>query len=181
MPTEEEERWAQMAQRGGQAGTMPPPQAPEAPQAAPPPPMAAMEESGGKGRKGKKETAPKAAKQPRQRGGTSLNYEADWVLTLDEGPSKQELEQMAAAELFAALAPSYDLLHVHVPDAASPEDAMRKIESQLGPAPRDLDPDIPDHPIWQGDALVYSQLKRHYGKPHQGSSFARGWHPGAQS
>lgn len=147
------------------------------------------EASDGK-KRGRKEKAPKMkaekapkvkAERPPKRSGSraAVETEANWVLTLDEGPSRQELEQMAAAELFAALAPSYDLLHAEVPDAASPEDAQRRIESQLGPAPRDMDAAIPDHPIWQGDALVYSQLKRHYGKPHQGSSFARSWWPGA--
>ena len=183
MPTEEEARWAQMAGQSGGGGTStyaPPPPPPSATPSAQPP---SLEATGKK--RGKKEKAAKAPKPPKaerapKRSARPTGDDGDWVLTLDEGPSRQELEQMAAAELFAALAPSYDLLHSEVPDAASPEDAQRRIESQLGPAPHDMDAAIPDHPIWKGDALVYQQLKRHYGKPHQGSSFARSWFPGGQ-
>src|SRR5262245_7502833 len=120
MPTEEEARWAQMAGGGRAGATMAPPAMPAS---APPPSMPPMD-SGKKGKKEKAPKAPKAERQPRQRTSPARNNDANWVVTLDEGPSKQELEQMAAAELFAALAPSYNLLHAHVPDAASPDDAM---------------------------------------------------------
>lgn len=177
MPTQEEEQaWAQAAGRAPTATMPPPPMATAAAATGPMPDM-----SDGK-KRGKKDKAPKvkAEKAPRapKRSRSSGSSDANWVLTLDEGPSREELAQLAAAELFAALAPSYDLLHAEVPEAASPEDAQHRIASQLGPAPSDMDAAIPDHPIWKGDALVYQQLKRHYGKPHQGSSFARGWSPG---
>src|SRR5262245_50568708 len=119
MATEEEARWAQMTGSGSApSGMMAPPPAP----AAPPPPMATMEASG---KKGKKEKATKAHKPTRTRNSGAYTSDKDWVVTFDEGPSRQEMEQQAAAELFSALSVSYDLLHAHVPDAASPEDAMR--------------------------------------------------------
>ncbi|MEW6154765.1 MAG: hypothetical protein AB1673_12345 [Actinomycetota bacterium] len=186
---DEEQAWAEMAaQGGGGTTTMSPPTTspPAMPPPSSPPPEQAQAQAAPvqpeSGKRRKKEKAPKAPKEARARAprssGGPMAEDKDWVLSLSEdGPSRQELEQMAAAELFAALAPSYDLLHAEVPDAASPDDAVRKIESKLGPAPSDTDADLPSHPIWQGDALVYQQLKRHYGRPHQGSSFKRSWYP----
>jgi len=187
MPTEQEARWAQMAGQAGAATSTMPPAAPAAPAA--PAPMPGMSEGKKRGRKEKAPKAPKAAKEPKApkvkaerapRGGgrNPLDNPSNWDMSLeDSAPSRQEMEQVAAAELFQALAPSYDLLHEAVPDAASPEDAQRRIESQLGAHPNDIDSAIPGHPIWKGDALVYQQLKRHYGRPHKGSSFARSWYP----
>ena len=130
-----------------------------------------------KGRRGrKKEKAAKAPKPPkaqRERGGSGS------LLSMSDAlPNRQQMEQEAAAELTAAIAPSLDLLRRDVPDAASPDDAYRAIESKLGPAPRDGDAALPDHPIYKGDALVYTQLKRHYGTPNAVGSFWRSWRPG---
>lgn len=147
--------------------TMPPPM--------PPPDMAGAEAETKKGRKGrKKEKAPKvkAPKAQRERGTNSL------LSLSDDLPNRQQMEQEAAAELTAAIAPSLDLLRRDVPDAASPDDAYRAIESKLGPAPQDGDAELPRHPIYSGDALVYRQLQRHYGRPHAGGSFWRSWKPG---
>jgi hypothetical protein len=100
------------------------------PQMAPPAPP--PEAKGRKGRK-KEEKAAKAPKPPkasRQRSSSS------GLLSLsDRLPNRQEMEREAAAELTAAIAPSLDLLRRDVPDAASPDDAYRAIESKLGPAP----------------------------------------------
>ena len=116
--------------------------------------------------------APKApkAKAPKASGGIMAEV-------LYEGPSRAEMEQEAAAELQAALAQSYNLLKAEVPDAGSPDEAQRKIESQLGRAIPDVDAGIPTHPIYTGDALVYQQLRRHYGREHAGGSFRRSWYP----
>lgn len=136
--------------------------------------MAGPQPEAEKGRRGrKKEKAAKAPKPPkaqRQRGGSGLLSMSDAL------PNRSQMEQEAAAELTAAIAPSLDLLRRDVPDAASPDDAYRAIESKLGPAPRDADPALPAHPIYKGDALVYTQLKRHYGTPNAVGSFWRSWH-----
>jgi hypothetical protein len=95
----------------------------------------------------------------------------------DRMPSREEMEREAAAELDAALAPSWNLLRREVPDASSPADAEQRIEARLGPAPPDVDAGIPSHPIYTGDALVYKQLRRHYGAENQGGSFWRSWFP----
>lgn len=135
--------------------------------------MAQAQDTGRKGRKKEKAAkAPKASKPQRQRGGSGLLSMSDAL------PNRQQMEQEAAAELTAAMAPSLDLLRRDVPNAASPDDAYRAIESKLGPAPRDHDAELPRHPIYKGDALVYSQLKRHYGDTSPLGSFWRSWNPG---
>lgn len=147
-------------------------------------PMPSMDE----GKKRKKDKAPKEAKAPKVKaeraprsGGRTYTYGAEVrLLDLSENfPSRQELEQDAAAELTAAIAPSLEMLRDAAPNAASPEDAYRQIESKLDPGPpRDMDAELPQHPIYSGDALVYQQLRRHYGSPHAGGSFWRSWFPG---
>ncbi|MGH9277294.1 MAG: hypothetical protein ACRD12_04210 [Acidimicrobiales bacterium] len=148
----------------------PPPPAAEAAMPEPPPPT--------KGKKAKREKPPKAPRAPRpgrSEGPTSLFDMSN------AGPSKDELDRMAAAELGAAIAPSLDLLQMSVPGASSPGEAGQQIEGKLGPSVADRDAGIPSHPIYTGDALVYYQLRRHYGKPHAGGSFQRSWYPGGGS
>ena len=93
-------------------------------------------------------------------------------------PSREELARQAAIEFGQAVAPSMDLLKAAVPEASSPEEAWRIIEGRLGKPIKDPDAQLPDHPIYSGDTLVYHQLRRHYGRPHDGGSFQRGWQPG---
>jgi hypothetical protein len=93
-------------------------------------------------------------------------------------PAREELEREAAAEFYQAVSPALELLHAAVPDASSPEEASRAIESKLGPAPQDRDAQLPRHPLYSGDTLVYQQLRRHYGEASSGGSFRRGWEPG---
>jgi hypothetical protein len=138
----------------------------------------------GKGRRKKKEKAPKPPKAERApkpaRAVPARSRNPNWDLSLsNEGPSRQQLEQEAASEFWAAVTPAYDLLKAEVPDAPSPEDAQRKIEGELGRVGTvsDKDAGIPRHPIYTGDALVYYQLRRHYGSPNAGGSFRRSWFP----
>jgi hypothetical protein len=136
----------------------------------------------GKGKKKKKEKAPKppkAEKAPKPVRAPARKGSSNWDMSLDDGPSRQQLEQEAASEFWAAVTPAYDLLKSEVPDAASPEDAQRKIEGELGRvgSVNDKDAGIPRHPIYTGDALVYYQLRRHYGSPNAGGSFRRSWYP----
>jgi hypothetical protein len=92
-------------------------------------------------------------------------------------PDREQLEREAAAEFYAAVSPSLERLQQAVPGASSPEEAYRAIESRLGPAPKDPDAELPRHPVYQGDALVYQQLRRHYGEQRLTTSFPRGWSP----
>ncbi|MDQ4096506.1 MAG: hypothetical protein M3144_01365 [Actinomycetota bacterium] len=98
-------------------------------------------------------------------------------LLSDDTPSREAMEREAADELFAALRPSYERLRAEVPDATGPEDAQQRIASRLGPAVPDVDAGIPSHPIYSGDALVYYQLRRHYGQVAREGSFRRSWFP----
>jgi hypothetical protein len=92
-------------------------------------------------------------------------------------PSREEMEREAAAELEAAVAPSWNRLMAEVPDAGSPVEAEQKIQSRLGPTVPDSDAGLPRHPLYSGDTLVYYQLRRHYGSPNPGGSFWRSWFP----
>ena len=133
------------------------------------------------GKAPKEPKAPKAAKAPKPpkaRGGAKASG-GIMAEVLYEGPSRAEMEQEAAAELQAALAVSYNKLRAEVPDAGSPDDAQRRLESELARerAVPDIDAGIPSHPIYSGDTLVYQQLRRHYGREHAGGSFRRSWYP----
>jgi hypothetical protein len=152
--------------------TPPPPPAAEAVVSEPPPPPPAK-----RGKREKRAKAPKPPKPPKLRrpGGDGPGSLFDLTST---GPSKDELDRMAAAELGAAISGSLDLLQMSVPGATSPEEAGRALESKLGPPVRDRDAGIPDHPVYSGDALVYYQFRRHYGRPNSGGSFQRTWYPG---
>ena len=120
---------------------------------------------------GKRRRREKAPKEPRR------GSRGDLFALNATTRSRQEIEAEAAAELHAALAPSFQLLHQEVPDSANPDDAQQRITQQLGAAPPDSDAELPKHPIYSGDALVYYQLRRHYGNPHPGGTFHRTWYP----
>lgn len=155
---------AEMAAEGGGTDTIVQPPPPEPGMAMP---------ATDSGRKGKKEKSPKppkvkkekAPKMRAQRGGSS-----DLFALNPHIPTRDELEREAAAELNAALTPSYDLLHKEMPDAASPDDAQQRIAGTLGRIIVDNDAALPRHPVYSGDTLVYTQLKRHYGMIQPGNS-----------
>jgi hypothetical protein len=114
---------------------------------------------------------PKAERRRTARPGSSLFDLSDAM------PNREEMEREAAAELHAALGPSYERLKAEVPDAGSPDEAQQRIESRLGPSVPDVDAGIPSHPLYSGDALVYYQLRRHYGQTAREGSFRRSWYP----
>src|SRR5213593_4591365 len=80
-------------------------------------------------KRGRKQKAPKAPRARAPRVATSAG--GSLFDLSSSGPSKDELDRMAAAELGAAIAPSLDLLQMSVPGASSPDDAHRAIESKL--------------------------------------------------
>lgn len=94
-------------------------------------------------------------------------------------PRREELEIEGAAELNRAIAPSMERLKAEVPHASSPEEAWRAIEGELEEPLADPDAEVPSHPVYSGDALVYYQLRRHYGSPSGAGSFRQGWRPGS--
>ncbi len=131
-----------------------------------------------KAEKVKAEKAPKQKRQKVQKVQKEVRTPALMSMLTGPTPSREELERQAAMEFSQVVSPSMEMLKAAVPEANSPEEAWRAIESKLGPAPKDPEAELPEHPIWQGDALVYQQLRRHYGRPHIGGSFRRGWSPG---
>ena len=121
----------------------------------------------------------KSQREERKRDEASTVKTKALISLLTENPvSREEAEREAAMEFNQSIAPSMDLLKAAVPDASSPEEAWRAIEGRLGQPIRDPDAALPDHPVYQGDALVYQQLRRHYGRTSPGGSFRRGWDPG---
>lgn len=174
------QEWSERAR--GNTATIP--AEPISPQAGPPPEPPSDAEP--KGRRRRKEKAPKppkaerAPKAPKMKAAKGTTAGTSLFALNDDLPNRQQLEQEAAAELTAAIAPSLQILRTVTPDAASPEDAYRKIEGQLDPPVPDRDAGIPDHPIYDGDTLVYYQLRRHYGSPHPGGTYHRTWYPTGQ-
>lgn len=173
----EQAQWTAMA-GGGSAPSMTAEMAPP-PMAQPPMAQPAAPAASSNGKKQKREKAPKAPKAAKTRMSATTGGSGGDIglLSFAPGPSREQMEREAADELMAALTPSYQLLRNEVPDAASPDDAQRKIEGQLDRLVPDNDHELPNHPIYQGDALVYYQLRRHYGSPHPGGTFRRSWFP----
>jgi hypothetical protein len=146
------------------------------------PPEAADTDGKRRRRREKAPKPPKAEKAPKARKvkepkASRMTARSDLFALNAPTRSRQEIEAEAAAELHAALAPSFQLLRQEVPDAANPDDAQQKISSRLGKAPKDPDAELPKHPVYSGDALVYYQLRRHYGSPHPGGTYHRTWYP----
>lgn len=123
----------------------------------------------------------KLRRQERKRQGAgTLRMPAIISLLTTTPTSREEAEREAAMEFDQAVAPSMERLRAAVPDASSAEEAWRAIESRLGPPSTDPDPELPSHPVYTGDTLVYHQLRRHYGRPAPAGSFRLGWSPGEQ-
>ena len=169
MSDTEARRWAEMA--GSDTATSAPPAPPAA--SGPAPTMPAMDT----GKKGKKEKVKKEKRQkPPKVPSASRSRSTGDIPLLDLGRetrSREQLMQEGAEDLMAALGNSYSLLHAEVPDSSSPDDAQRKIEAQLGNYERDPDNELPGHPIYEGDSLVYHQLRRHYGLVQPGNTQGR--------
>lgn len=172
-------RWAEMAGSGDATATTTfgaPPVPPESAAAPAEAPMPARDQ----GKKAKKDKEPRRERRPKPpkvpSASRSRLSSPDDVPLLDMGRetrSREQLMQAGAEDLMAALSGSYTLLHAEVPDSSSPDDAQRKIEAQLAKYDPDNDAEIPAHPIYEGDALVYYQLRRHYGLPHPGNTQGR--------
>ena len=155
------QRWQEMS---GSTAQMPAGQ----PQTFQPPPM--------QDKKAKKERKEKPQKAPKAPSASRTRMSSGEIGLLDMGRetrSRDQLMQEGAEELMAALGNSYGLLHAEVPDSVSPDDAQRKIEAQLGRFQSDSDGLLPDHPIYDGDTLVYFQLRRHYGMIQPGNTQGR--------
>jgi hypothetical protein len=120
----------------------------------------------------------KAQRQERKRQSTVKTSAIISMITQTPSTNREEAEREAAEAVDQALAPSMDLLRAAVPDSSSPEEAWRTIESKLGREVRDPDPQLPNHPVYSGDALVYKQLQRHYGRTSPAGSFRQGWSRG---
>ena len=135
------------------------------------------ETSKGKGRRAAR--AEKKSRREERKPREASTVRASALISLLSAPStnREEAEREAAAEFDQAAAPSMELLKAAVPEASSPEEAWRAIESRLGPSLEDPMPDLPDHPQYSGDTLVYHQLRRHYGRTSPAGSFRQAWSP----
>ena len=120
----------------------------------------------------------KMQREERKKRQSTVRASAIISMVNQTSPSREEMEREAAIEFNEAVAPSLNLLQAAVPEASSPEEAWRVIESKLGQPVKDPEPELPTHPVYSGDALVYKQLQRHYGKTSPAGSFRRGWNPG---
>jgi hypothetical protein len=159
-------RWAEMAGSDTTTATSQPSAAADAG----PAPQQQFQPPQGKKGKAKKE---KRQKPPKVPSASRSRSSSDDVGLLDLGRetrSREQLMQAGAEDLMVALQGSYNLLHAEVPDSSSPDDAQRKIENQLERFDRDIDGDLPNHPIYNGDTLVYFQLRRHYGLVQPGNT-----------
>lgn len=117
----------------------------------------------------------RAARKRSESGGQTVRASALVSMVTAAPPSREELQREAAAEFNQAMAPSMDLLQAAVPEATSAEEAWKTIESKLGQPLQDSDAELPDHPLYSGDTLVYYQLRRHYGRTSPAGSFRAGW------
>ena len=136
-------------------------------------------ENGGRERRRAARRDRSARRQERSpQNGRTVRTPAFLSLLTAPAASREEAEREAALEFDQAAARSMELLKAAVPEASTPEEALRAIESRLGPPATDPMPELPAHPQYQGDTLVYHQLRRHYGRTSPAGSFRRGWHPG---
>jgi hypothetical protein len=106
-----------------------------------------------------------------------------WVQSLvDTGkpPAREDLDRQAELDFQAAISPSMAGLHEAVPDASSPEEAMRALEERLGePTP---DPEARKgfaSDIYNDDTTVYYRIRAHFEKPKRRVGWQRTqpWQP----
>ncbi len=143
-------------------------------------------------------TAPAEAKQRRPRyqpqavplatphGGEEHLRPSYWVggvkevLTKSGTSSAEERERDAAAEFQAAIMPGLMGLRDAVPDAATPDDALRTL------AQREAEHDYPDDPeaaklsqsdIFRTDASVYYRIRNRFDKPRRKVGWNNPWRP----
>jgi len=102
------------------------------------------------------------------------------VLTKSGTSSAEERERDAAAEFQAAIMPGLMGLRDAVPDAATPDDALRAL------AQREAEHDYPDDPeagklsqsdIFRTDASVYYRIRNRFDKPRRKVGWNNPWRP----
>ncbi len=102
------------------------------------------------------------------------------VLTKSGTSSPEEREREAAAEFQAAIMPGLMGLRDAVPDAATPDDALRSL------AQREAEHDYPEDPeagsvsqrdIFRTDASVYYRIRNRFDKPKRRVGWNNPWRP----
>ncbi len=102
------------------------------------------------------------------------------VLTKSGTSSPEERERDAAAEFQAAIMPGLMGLRDAVPDAATPDDALRAL------AQREAEHDYPEDPealslaqrdIFRSDASVYYRIRNRFEKPRRKVGWNNPWRP----
>ncbi len=97
-------------------------------------------------------------------------------------PSRDELARQAEADFQAAIAPSLDRLREAVPDASSPEEAMRVLQEreQQFQYPTDEEGNrLRGQDIYTTEASVHYRIQRHLRRPSRLSRFGEPWRPPA--
>lgn len=152
----------------------------------------AQEEEEEQGERAQPSTAPRAAGPPPgdgegygyddERLPVGFYFEGLLKLKDDRPPSREELDRQAESDFRAAIAPSVGQLRELVPDAASPEDALRTLTERW-------DDPLPDpegeqargqDPYKRGPAetAVFYRIRRHFDRPGRHVGFGReAWRP----
>lgn len=109
-----------------------------------------------------------------------VGFWVDSLLDTGKPPPREELDRQAELDFQAAISPSLQGLREAVPDASSPEEAMRALEERLGePVP---DPEAGKgfaKDIYNDDTAVYYRIRAHFEKPKRRVGWQRSqpWQP----
>ncbi|HEX2272658.1 MAG TPA: hypothetical protein VHG90_02160 [Acidimicrobiales bacterium] len=125
-----------------------------------------------------------AAPPPEEDGEERLpaTFYFEGLLKNERPPSREELDRQAEADFHAAIAPAVGQLHELVPDASSPEDALRQLTERWeeplpdpeGEAERGQDP----FKRGPAETAVYYRIRRHFESPRRRVGFGReAWRP----
>ncbi|MFN2607322.1 MAG: hypothetical protein ABR511_05425, partial [Acidimicrobiales bacterium] len=102
------------------------------------------------------------------------------VLSKSGTPSAADLERQAAAEFQTAIMPGLLGLRDAVPDAASPDDAMRALAEQEAAHeyPDDAEgASLRDSDIYRRDASIYYRIRNHFERPRRRVGWGDPWRP----
>jgi hypothetical protein len=102
------------------------------------------------------------------------------VLSKAPHPTADDLERQAAADFQAAIMPGLLGLRDAVPDAASPDDAMRALAEREAEYEFPADPDadsVKANDIFGKDATVYYRIRNHFERPRRKVGWGNPWRP----
>ena len=93
-------------------------------------------------------------------------------------PTRDELERQAEADFRAAIAPSLEPLRELVPEASSPDEAMRVLAERQGEALVDEEgAKLSSRDKYRNETSVYYRIRTHFDKPSRRPGLRREWQP----